>query len=1267
MKNLKSNISIAALIIILLVAVNCKRKLDGLELATFPTTAEVFIDDFSSGLGYAAYGTSKVTAFSVDKEIKYKGTASMKFEVPDNGDPNGGYVGGVFQTSMGRDLSGYNVLTFWAKASQPATLDQAGFGNDLGISKYMVSISNVAINTNWTKHYVLLPDPSVLKQERGMFFYSAAPLNGKGYTFWIDEVKFEKLGTIAYSAVGILNGRDSIINKAEIGDINSISGIYATFNLPTGIDQKVNLSGSYFTFASSSPAVATVSDLGIVKTAGKGSTVITAKVGSLVAKGSFTINSIGQPIAPAEPAPTPTIAKDKAISLYSNAYSNVKVDSWNTHWQYSTAENSTVQVKGDDIIRYRNLNFVGIEFSSQPINAGAMTHFHLDIWAPDATAGKTFKVMLVDFGADGVYGGGDDASSEISITSPTLDTQKWISVDVPLTSFTLLKSKSHLAQLVLSGDVPNVYVDNVYFYKGVLALPTSAAPAPSRSAANVISIFSDTYTNVTGTDLNPNWGQSTVVLQVPVLGNNTLQYEGLNYQGIAFGSSQDVSGMGFLHLDFWTTNSKLLNVSLISTGPVEKAYSLTVPTSGWTSVDIPLSSFSPVDLKKAIQLKFDGNGDIFIDNIYFYKVVTSGPYSLTSPIDFESTGYGASWTWNVFENSTGPALSFVANPDKSGANTSATVARFTALKAGALWAGCETQHAAMGTFKLDATNCIVKIMVYKTVKSDVGIKFAKSDGWSMGEIKVANTIVNAWQELTFDFTAQVQDGYDQIAIFPDFAARTSDNVTYFDNITFKAKDSGTATAPTTAAPTPTASQANVISVFSDAYTNVTGTDMNPGWGQSTVVSQVSVAGNNTLKYTGLNYQGIQLGSNQDVSSMGFLHLDFWSANSTLLNVYLISPGPSEKAYKLSVPTTGWTSLDIPLSSFTGVDLKNVIQFKFDGNGNIFFDNIYFYKAGGAPLTEPATAAATPTASQANVISVFSDAYTNVTGTDLNPNWGQSTVVSQVTVAGNKTLKYTGLNYQGIALGSNQDVSAMGFLHVDIWTANSTLLNVSLISPGPAEKAYKVTVPTSGWSSLNIPLSSFSGVDLKSVMQLKFDGNGTIWIDNIYFYKTVSGGAYSLSSPIDFESTGYGAIWTWNVFENSTGPALTFVANPDKTGANTSATVAKFTALTAGQQWAGCEVKHGDMGTFKLDASNCIVKIMVYKTVISDVGIKFAKADGWSMGEIKVANTVINAWQELTFNFTAQVQDGYDQIVVFPDFKARTSDNVIYFDNITFGK
>jgi len=414
-----------------------------------------------------------------------------------------------------------------------------------------------------------------------------------------------------------------------------------------------------------------------------------------------------------------------------------------------------------------------------------MTYFHMDIWTPDPTAGKTFKVMLVDFGANGIFGGGDDSSSEISVTSPTLSTGSWVSLNIPMSSFSGLTSKSHLAQMVLSGDIPNVYVDNVYFYKGSggAAEPTTAAPTPTRNAANVISVFSDAYTNVAGTDLNPNWGQSTVVSQIPVAGNNTLKYAGLNYQGIVLGSNQNVSGMDFLHLDIWTTNSTLLNVFLISPGPVEKPFGLTVPTSGWSSVEIPLSSFSPVDLADIFQLKFEGNGDIFIDNIYFYKSGTVA-YTFGSPIDFEPSGFGADWTWNVFENSTNTVLEFVSNPDKTGANTSSTVAKFTALQAGAPYAGCETQHGAMGTFNLDAAHCIVKIMVYKTVVSDVGIKFAKSDGWSMGEIKVPNTVVNAWQELRFDFTAQVQAGYDQIIIFPDFKARTSENVIYFDNITF---------------------------------------------------------------------------------------------------------------------------------------------------------------------------------------------------------------------------------------------------------------------------------------------------------------------------------------------------------------------------------------------------------------------------------------------------------------------------------------------------
>ena len=166
-------------------------------------------------------------------------------------------------------------------------------------------------------------------------------------------------------------------------------------------------------------------------------------------------------------------------------------------------------------------------------------------------------------------------------------------------------------------------------------------------------------------------------------------------------------------------------------------------------------------------------------------------------------------------------------------------------------------------------------------------------------------------------------------------------------------------------------------------------------------------------------------------------------------------------------------------------------------------------------------------------------------------------------------------------------------------------------------------------------------------------------------------ASSQNTPIDFEAGGNGADWTWTVFENDTNPLLEIVANPDPSGINTSETVAKFTALQLGQPYAGVESMHGsDIGTFDLTASNALVNIMVYKTKISDVGIKYVTPSGGAQMELKVANTLVNQWELITIDFSDYIglgeTTGLDQIVIFPDFIARDADDVIYFDNISFG-
>ena len=162
--------------------------------------------------------------------------------------------------------------------------------------------------------------------------------------------------------------------------------------------------------------------------------------------------------------------------------------------------------------------------------------------------------------------------------------------------------------------------------------------------------------------------------------------------------------------------------------------------------------------------------------------------------------------------------------------------------------------------------------------------------------------------------------------------------------------------PLTAAPTPPArADEDVISIFSNAYNDLAGTDFYPNWGQSTTYNQIAVGGSDIIQYGNLNYQGIQMASSVDASTMEFLHIDVWTADDNEAKISPISSGPNETAYDLDITPQQWTSFDIPVSFFTDqnplVDFSDIIQFKFDGNpagGTIFVDNLYFYKAPSTP-------------------------------------------------------------------------------------------------------------------------------------------------------------------------------------------------------------------------------------------------------------------------------------------------------------------------------
>jgi hypothetical protein len=168
----------------------------------------------------------------------------------------------------------------------------------------------------------------------------------------------------------------------------------------------------------------------------------------------------GNASEPAAAAPAPALDEANVISMFSDVYTDVTVDTWRTDWSSVTLDDVTVD--GNATKKYSVLDFVGIETVTSMIDASSMTQFHVDIWSADFTE---FKVKLVDFGADGAYGGGDDVEHEITIPSPAQG--EWVSLDLNLSDFTGLTTRAHIAQLIFVGSPTSnntVYVDNVYFH-----------------------------------------------------------------------------------------------------------------------------------------------------------------------------------------------------------------------------------------------------------------------------------------------------------------------------------------------------------------------------------------------------------------------------------------------------------------------------------------------------------------------------------------------------------------------------------------------------------------------------------------------------------------------------------------------------------------------------------------------------------------------------------------------------------------------------------
>ena len=317
----------------------------------------------------------------------------------------------------------------------------------------------------------------------------------------------------------------------------------------------------------------------------------------------------------------------------------------------------------------------------------------------------------------------------------------------------------------------------------------------------------------------------------------------------------------------------------------------------------------------------------------------------------------------------------------------------------------------------------------------------------------------------------------------------------------------------------------------------------------------------------------------------------------------------------------------------------------------------------------------------DVISIYSAKYTNVAGTNYFPDWGQGGQGSswaEADVNGDKMLQYIKLSYQGIQLadGVTINVSGMKYLHMDVWTADLTKIETSLISKSNGEKPVTKDLTANQWTSIDIPISAFTsqGLTVADIVQLKFVGTpsaaGTVFIDNIYFYKDPT---ESTVLPLDFESSLL--TYPWNGFgdANYAGIPVAIVNNPNKTGINLSNKVVEMTKTAGAQVWAGASLNLDSAIDFSKGTK---VSINVWSPkVASKILLKLENSKSPKDGngnptvfvEVQAVTTVANAWQTLTFDlpsygaFSSSLP--YDRVILFPDSGENGTGATYYFDDI----
>ncbi len=715
-----------------------------------------------------------------------------------------------------------------------------------------------------------------------------------------------------------------------------------------------------------------------------------------------------------------------------------------------------------------------------------------------------------------------------------------------------------------------------------------------------------------------------------------------------FPNTLDISEFNQFKMKIWSPTfpaKALLKLEGPGGPPVEKIIDITAANQ-WVEYSFDFSAGAGQTNLKTILVSFNSFvlGDdktYYFDDIVAYKAERC--YA-----DFEGPGLN-------FQGLDGVLTQPVANPAPNQVNSSANCAQYVKSNMHAY----SLILADNGTpFDLSVYNQF-KMQIYATAPTQVLLKLEGAGVPAIEKIKNI-AVTNAWQEYTFDFSAQAANmGLTKVIIFFDPGVEMSGDTYYFDNVC--------------AVPNPCPGATPDPNVIDDFECNRNATYA-LGWDSLSVVKNPNPNGdNNSSKVgkwndpagNGTEYAALVIDYQDpiDLSARNQFSCQVWSPKTGTL-LLKIEGGTSPKEVGLPVTEINkWVTYSVDFASEAGEGhRKFVIFFNAGVNGALgdvyYVDNIKLSPPSSAPPLEDFQGGVHlgwQALDQDNTL------HGNFTGPTPNPN---PNTVNNSTEVGCYTKGASGFStLQGISL-NNFDLSVYPQFNLDVLSpAGGGTVRLLLNSPTQGNKEADADITTPGqWETLSFDFSAFSGITDFGEVRIIFNpgtaAQGESWcIDNLRQTElTIDPCAGTVPIPNIIDDYECQRNYTQIFFGASD---ISVVNNPYLTPDNGSLKVGEYKdPAGAGTEFAGIGIE------FPTPPDLSIYNHLSMQVYSPTANVPFLfKLEGGQAVEIFDTLTEANKWYKFDIDFTSAQGNNNNKLVIFTNVLSATGGGTYYFDNI----